>query len=200
MRLDQLPTVLRQVVEREFGDERVLSTWHKNPDKEFRAGFRAWLIGLPWTAGALYWASTVLQDIQHAVSLGRGMGFANVLKFFVGLLLIALGIWILARPWYAAWIARNWVIAVGEVRLRYIRIGRHQLLITRTLWLSAISLVLRKERPDGSGSLRLVMGRSRDTDGEVVDRIEEIPIVPDVRALEDIIVAARDRLREQGRG
>jgi hypothetical protein len=146
-----------------------------------------WLFAVPWTLFALFW---------ETLSLGGFLGFGGPTgqewswfgAFFVlfGLPFAAIGLGMMAAPfWLSRRAARSvWVITARRIAL--ITLGRSRVTV-RSILPQAVFAIERTEKADGSGSLKLIFGEGRDSDGDKVERSETLQGIPDVRRVEDII-------------
>lgn len=110
------------------------------------------------------------------------------LLFLTPFVLIGLGM--LVAPVYAWRQARNTVHAVTDKRLVTLTEGRARKVVS-ILPTHIISLE-RSERRDGSGTLKIVTGYRKDSDGDVVKHTEEIGHVAQVRAAERLLLDMRE--------
>jgi hypothetical protein len=100
----------------------------------------------------------------------------------------------LAAPFGLARTARNTVHLITDRRVVTIIANRVRTTVT-TVFPADVVTVERTERPDGAGSLKLVLGSYRDSDGDKQSTTAEISNVPDVRRAEQLILAMRAEKR-----
>jgi len=184
-----LPPRLSAAVKRELQGERVRWSGRPSPRRAFWTALPIVLFGIPWTAGiGVAWVSlfdmTTLAKLTGWMLLAMaGAGLFLLTFLFVGLVMIA-------TPWVAAHSARNTIHLVTDRRLVTIRAGRLSTKVT-TVWPADIVSIERKERPDGSGNLKLVLGAHRDSDGDKVTTQETISGVANVRGAELALAETR---------
>lgn len=169
--------------------------WAGKPDagQACLATSAIYLMAIPWSAvtftvfGALLAAAwTGPPDDRPAFSYEYAVLVAALL--FSGSF-AALGLGMLLTPLWAFWRARQTVYAITDRRVVTIIAGP---------WGKVSSIaperVVRLERRDGRkgrGTLRIITGYSKDSDGDTVTEAEELHAVPAVRQAESLV----ERLR-----
>jgi hypothetical protein len=182
-----LPDDLHRAVNSEFAGEPLRWAGQPSSRMAFWRSAGIWLFAVPWTLFALFW---------ETLSLGGFLGFGGPTgqewswfgAFFVlfGLPFAAIGLGMMAAPfWLSRRAARSvWVITARRIAL--ITLGRSRVTV-RSILPQAVFAIERTEKADGSGSLKLIFGEGRDSDGDKVERSETLQGIPDVRRVEDII-------------
>lgn len=163
--------------------ERVL--WQGRPlPRVSPATFGIYLFAVPWTAFSLFW--TVMAAGGMAASW-ESTGWLGLAFPLFGLPFIAVGMGMLSVPFLPLFLARRTLFAVTSERL--LRIVLAERLRTRSVPTSRIGEIVRSERPDGSGTLTIVTGSHRDSDG---DRVTEKFTIGEVRD----VMTVEQRVRE----
>lgn len=190
-----LPPEAIATIEAETQGETV--RWAGKPDasRAFRAGFAIYAMALPWCAliftvfGVLVLAVTSGKTPSRPIPLWEywAMGAALI---FAGSF-VAVGIGMLLTPFWVRWKARRTVYAITDRRVLTIVTGR----TTEVSAIAADKIVklTRKEKRDGSGTLRIVTGYGKDSDGDRVEEATELYAVPNVRAAEQAVEDMRAR-------
>lgn len=182
-----LPDDLRQALIREFAGEPIRWSGQPSARTAFWRSAGIWLFAIPWTVFALFWES---------LSLGGFLGFGGPKgqqwswfgAFFVlfGLPFVAVGLGMMAAPFWLARRARRTVWVITTRRIASLTLGRRGVTV-RSISPRDLFAVERTEKADGSGTLKLIFGEGRDSDGDKVERSETLQGIPDVRRVEDII-------------
>ena len=150
---------LRLALEREFGPGES-AVWHGwQLARIDPTHFLIYVFAVPWTAFALMW--TVLAAGAIGVS---GIGLVGIAFPLFGLPFIAVGCWMLARPFVPLWEKGRVLYVVTETRVLKLALGRE--LVVKTVPADRIGLSERREQPDGSGTLSLAVRIGRDSDGD----------------------------------
>lgn len=183
---------LKAALQREMRVERVLWSGQPDPRRAFVPLTAIWIFAIPWTVFSLFAEWTAIAQFLRAVERGRGWQVGNWLGLLWGLPFVAIGLAMMAAPLVAARRARASIYGLGEERLVHLRKG-YRSLVVRSTRLDQIGTIERSEWPDGSGTLRLILGHSRDSDGDLVERWEKVEHVPNVGELEKLLNGVRDR-------
>ena len=152
---------LRGALERELGpDEDVLwHGWHLG--RVDPRDFMIYVFAVPWTAFSIAWTGIAAMAIAGSGEDGPGLiGWAFPL---FGLPFIAVGLWMLSRP-FAPVLQRGRVLYVVTSK-RVLKLGIGRVLETDTVPADRIGLAKRREQRDGTGSLQLAVKIGRDSDG-----------------------------------
>lgn len=179
---------LRQALERELqgGESPVWHGWQLA--RIDPSHFLIYVFAVPWTAFSLMW--TVLAAGAIGVS---GIGLVGIAFPLFGLPFIAIGCWMVARPFVPLWERGRVLYVVTETRVLKLALGRD--LVVKTVPADRIGLSERRERPDGSGTLSLTVRIGRDSDG---DRQTETFEIGPVAGIVDASVAV-DRIAAAAR-
>lgn len=167
--------------------ERVL--WQGARIPRFQAGsLGIWLFAIPWTAFAVFWTTMAARGVSAGGFEDGGL-IAWAFPLF-GTPFIAIGLAMMAGPFLPLFGAGRTLFAITDQRLLEITKGRK--LRTRSVPVGQIGMIERTERADGSGTLRITLGRWKDSDGDNQTELFELGEVVQVRE-------AEQRLREAQR-
>lgn len=167
---------LRLALNRELGaDEAVV--WHGwQLGRIERRLFAAYLFAVPWTLFSLAWTGVAF--IAVASSDGGGAGpFAWAFPMF-GVPFIAVGVWMLSRP-FVPLLQKGRVLYVVTTR-RALKLHMGQALAIDSVPADRIGRARRREHRDGSGTIELAVRIGRDSDGDVQTEHFVIGLVDDV--------------------
>lgn len=169
--------------------ERVL--WQGRPlPRVLVKGFGIYLFAVPWTAFSLFWT---IMATGGAAASWDSIGPLSIAFPLFGLPFIVIGLGMLSVPFVPLFLRRRVAFAVTDRRLlRFVLAGR---LRTQSIPGDRIGSFDRSERPDGSGSLSIVVGSHIDSDGDRRVNRFDIGEVPDVMAVERHVRAMQDALR-----
>ncbi|MBX9991965.1 hypothetical protein [Phreatobacter oligotrophus] len=182
-----LPADLARAAAGAFPGEPIRWAGRPSSRAAFWRALPIWLFAIPWTAFALFWEAMA---IGGALGLaGRGSEasstFGLVFTLF-GLPFIAVGIVLMGLPF---WTARRTARTLWLVTTR--RVGSVTLTASgvtiRTVWPHDLLAMECRERRDGSGTLKLIFGEGRDSDGDKVERSETLGHIPEVRRVEALV-------------
>lgn len=174
---------LRQALERELQPGENLA-WHGwQLARIDPRSFLIYVFAVPWTAFSLMW--TVLATGAIGVS---GIGLVGIAFPLFGLPFIAIGGWMLARPFVPLW-ERGRVLYVVTDR-RVIKLASGRALVVKTVPADRLGLAERREQPDGSGAISLAVRIGRDSDGDKQTETFDIGPVADIAGA----AAAIDRI------
>ncbi len=120
--------------------------------------------------------------------MGQTMGWVMAL---FGLPFVLIGLGMLLAPFAAFRTARRTVYALTNKRFITITEGRTR--HVKSILPDLIRSIERKERPDGSGNLRLILGYEKDGDGGAVTTAEDLIAIPDVRKVENLLMDLKRR-------
>lgn len=179
---------LRLALERELGPGES-AVWHGwQLARIDPRHFLIYVFAVPWTAFALMW--TALAAGAIGVS---GIGLVGIAFPLFGLPFIAVGCWMLGRPFMPLWEKGRVLYVVTEIRVLRLALGRE--LVVKTVPAARIGLAERRERPDGSGTISLAVRIGRDSDGDKQTETFDIGPVAGIMdaaaALDRIAAAAR---------
>ena len=153
---------LRGALERELGaDEGVLwHGWHLG--RIDPRDFLIYIFAVPWTAFSIAWTGIAAMAIAGTGEDGPGLiGWAFPL---FGLPFIAVGVWMLSRP-FTPVLQRGRVLYVVTSK-RVLKLGIGRVLEADTVPADHIGLAQRREQRDGTGTLQLAVKIGRDSDGD----------------------------------
>lgn len=186
-----LPEPIAAAGKRETPGELIRWTGQPNPGTAFRWSLLIWIFAVPWTAFSLFMTMGVLGVVK---STGTALGPWGTVGGVVGLLFmvpfLAVGAGMMGVPFWAWRRAQATAWVLTDKRLIEIAVYR-KLAKVKTIWPERIISIQRSERPDGSGSLQLLLGHRRDSEGDLVSETQHITAVKDVRKLEQLLVAFR---------
>lgn len=171
--------------------ERVL--WQGRPlPRVLVKGFGIYLFAIPWTAFSLFWMTMAAGG---AVASWDSIGPLALAFPLFGLPFVAIGVGMLSVPFLPLFVRDRVAFAITDRRLlRFVLLKR---LRTQSYAGNRIGSFDRTERPDGSGSLSIVIGSHIDGDGD--RRVDKLVIgeVPDIMAVERHVRAMQDGLQRQ---
>lgn len=150
---------LRQALERELGAHESVR-WHGwQLGKVDPRHFMIYLFAVPWTAFALMWTLLATSAVG-----APGIGLVGLAFPLFGLPFIAVGAWMLSRPFMPLWERGRVLYVVTDSRVLKLALGRA--LTVKTVPAERIGLAERQESRDGSGTLSLAVKIGRDSDGD----------------------------------
>ena len=191
---DTLPAWLEAAVQRETAGESVRWIGRPGAWRAFAWTSLIWIFGIPWLAFSLFWEATVVGSLlmskgaPFAGSMGQTMGWVMAL---FGLPFVLIGLAMLMAPFAAFRTARRTVYALTNKRFITITEGRTRRV--KSVLPDLIRSIERKERPDGSGNLRLILGFENDGDGGAVTKTEDLVGIADVRKVETLLMDLKRR-------
>ncbi|MEL6876826.1 MAG: hypothetical protein AAGL68_01855 [Pseudomonadota bacterium] len=145
--------------------------------------FGIYLFAIPWTAFALFWTTMASFGASEITSGGIGL-LAWAFPLF-GVPFILIGLVMLGAP-FLPWIQRGKVIyAVTDQRVLRIEVGRK--LTIKSLPAREIGMIKRDERRDRTGSLKVAIGITTDSDGDKSVEYFDIGEVEDILGAHDAI-------------
>jgi hypothetical protein len=124
--------------------------------------FGIYLFAIPWTAFAVMW--TTLATVGMANVGEDGPGLIRWAFPLFGVPFVAAGLFMLTRPFVPLYQrGRVLYVVTGE---RAIKLAFGRTLDVTTVPAERIGLIERRERSDGSGTLKLAVNVGRDRDGD----------------------------------
>jgi hypothetical protein len=195
-----LPHHVAEAVKREAGGMQV--HWAGRPDARvaFWCALPIWLFAIPWTAFALFWEAAAVGALWSTASDGMPsalrVGFGIVFPLF-GLPFVAIGLAMLGSPFWIARRVQNQAFAVTGDRLLAIHATRSGGIHVTSALVRKVCKIERTEMPDGSGTLKIVTGTRKDSDGDNVESAETWTGIPDVRHVETLIYDLQSRVVPQ---
>ncbi|NVE93438.1 hypothetical protein [Altererythrobacter lutimaris] len=150
--------------------------------------FGIYLFAIPWTAFSLFWTAMAAAG---AASMDDGFGILSWAFPLFGVPFIVVGLGMLGSPFLPLWNKGKVLYAITNERLIKLKLGRT--INAESVPARRIGAVKRTERRDGSGTLGIVTGMSRDNDGDLSTDHFVIENVADVLRAQDLIedLAAR---------
>jgi hypothetical protein len=173
----------------EFVGERIKWTGMPDARRVFLIAGAIWLFAVPWTAFSLFWESITLSPFFAAKAPKMPDGLAIVFSL-IGLPFVLVGFGMMAAPFYMLRRARRTLHVITDRRLATVTIGNT--LEVESFRGHDISLIHRLQNSDGSGTLKVTVGRMKDSDGDSVAKVHELVGVTDVRRAEDLLLALKD--------
>lgn len=190
-----MPASALEAIKAEAHGEQVLWAARPDPGIAFRQGFAIWGMAIPWCAVSF----TVFGGLVAVVFSGKPplsqVSSAQLLMMVAALIFtgafVVGGLAMLSAPFLARSCARRTVYAITPKRVLTIVIGsRGAIKVVSFAPQSAVKLD-RSERLDGSGTLRIVLGYTKGSDGDAVEKSEEWIGIPDVRTPERLLESLR---------
>lgn len=180
---------LRLALERELAPDEVVQ-WHgwQLGQIDPRA-FMSYIFALPSTVFSLAWTGVAATAVAMSNQTGLGL-FAWAFPLF-GTPFVAVGAWMLSRPFVPLW---------EHGRVLKLSIGRT--LSIKTVPADRIGLIQRSERADSAGTLSLAIRIGADSEGNRQTESFDIGLVADVMGAQTAIdrIAASARLVDGSAG
>jgi len=167
--------------------ERLLWSGQPIASRLFLKAFALYLFAIPWTAFALFWEVMALSPwlaMQSAENPDNAQQILSIVFPLFGLPFIAIGFWMLAKPFVLLRKAGRIVYAITDRRAIIAVLGRGGASEIESYSYSQMGQGLqRNESADGSGSLYFAIGRSVGSDGktrlrrrgfEAVAKVQEV--------------------------
>ena len=163
---------LRAALERELTPDEVVE-WHGWQTGRIEPRlFGIYIFAVPWTLFALAWTGIATTAVAASGQTGLGL-FAWAFPLF-GLPFVAVGGWMLSRPFVPLWERGRVLYVVTDRRVLRLDLGRA--LTIKTVPADRIGLAERREERRGTGTLSLAVRIGRDSDGD--RQIESFAIGP----------------------
>lgn len=195
--LTNIPEPLRSLTQKELRPGEIVR-YAAQPDPP-RAGLPAFLIwgfAIPWNAFSFTFFSIGLWMVYDLV---MGAGPQKNEQWFVLLVpvfslpFVAVGLGMLGAPFWMMRVARRTVFVITDRRIFSLCSGRSTKVVSCDP--ARIQTITRKECPDGSGTLKLVTGGYRDTDGDRHTNSFDLPAIPQAaeaqRLIEELMAESR---------
>ncbi|MEL7190651.1 MAG: hypothetical protein AAGK17_13945 [Pseudomonadota bacterium] len=125
--------------------------------------FGIYVFAVPWTAFALFWTAMAYAGVSSTDNF-EGPGLLAYAFPLFGTPFIAVGIGMLASPFYPLWESGKVLYAVTNKRVLKLRLGRR--LKVDAVPFERIGQIERMEASDGSGMLKIPVSIGRDSDGD----------------------------------
>ncbi len=174
------------------GGEQILWTGRPDP-KRGRLTFGIWLFAIPWTAFSLFWVFMATGGLWSATSSNaeKGSLWTQVVFGLFGLPFVLIGFGMLLSPFFGIRKLRATGYYITSDRMLTITTGKVR--EVKSVPISSVSEIIRRERKDGSGDLVFQIRTERDSDGDRVTREECFQGIPGVRKVEEILRQATER-------
>lgn len=190
-----LPAPLLKALKAETSRDPVLYAVQPQPWLTFRATLPIWIMGIPWTAltMALLFAALAgpLSGTPPPADLGlSGSLTTKVLALFISMFVL-IGWGMMLAPVWAHWQARRTVYAITGTRLIILTLGRT--LKVQSIEPQGMRGFTRWERRDGSGTLTILQGFTKDSDGDTAEKNETLWCVPEVKRLDSLLQDLRSK-------
>lgn len=188
-----LPEHIAAVVRRETPGELIRWTGRPSAKQALLWSMLIWLFAIPWTAFSLFWEGMVLAPFITGAPQVPGANWGKVgmgVAVLFGLPFVLIGIGMMAAPFFIWRRAKAVVYVITDKRLLTVEAYSGHAKV-KTLWPDRIVSIERTERADGSGTLKLLLGQRRDSEGDMVAETEVISAVPDVRRAEQLLTDFR---------
>ena len=186
-----LPRRMRDAVTKEFQGERILWAGRPSATRSLLVSLPIWLFAIPWTAFALGWEWMALGGwLSGKPSPSTTHTIMGVVFPLFGVPFVLVGLGMMATPFWAWQWARRTVHVIGDKRLVSLTVGRR--LKVKTYPVGNVVRTERTEWRDGAGTLKVVTGVSRDSDGDKVETTEVFYGIPEVGKVERLLLARVD--------
>lgn len=193
--VSELPQRMRDAVTRELQGERIIWAGRPSATRSFLASLPIWLFAIPWTAFSLGWEWVALGGwLSGKPSPSDTHTIMGIVFPLFGVPFVVVGLGMMAMPFMAWRWARRTVHVIGDTRLVTITVGRT--LKVKTYQTASITRLERTERRNGSGTLKVILGTHRDSDGDKTETIEVFYGIDEVAKVERLIGARLDRIRQ----
>lgn len=148
-----------------------------------------WLMGIPWLALSGGMLAVILSAViagppaTRVVPPWEFMLMAAMAIFIGGFTVIGIGM--VGAPFYVWWKSRHMVYAITDRRLLRITLGRQREIVSFDP--STFASIKRQQRRDGRGTLEIVTGYDKDSDGDTVTKSELVVGVPDAAVADQLL-------------
>lgn len=177
---------MRDAVNREFQGEAIRWVGRPSAWRAFLVSTLVWLFAVPWTAFALGWEWMALGGwLSGKPSPSSAHTVFGIVFPLFGLPFILVGLGMMAAP-FLAWIwARRTVHVVGDKRFATMTVSR--VLKVKSYPIGNVVRTERRERRDGSGTLKVITGSRYDSDGDKVENTEVLYGIRDVAKVDRLL-------------
>lgn len=187
-----LPAHLARSAERETRGERI--DWVGRPDAKSAArwGMLVWIFALPWLYFTVQWELTSLGLLMQELSHGTSKTPVVFLVVFAlwGLPFIGVGLGMLSTPLWLYRMATATAYIITDKRIVSVRRQRGEIAVS-SIEPSRIVTLTRTGSAAGRSTLRIVLGKTTDSDGDETDLAETFWLVEDAARAEQLIEALR---------
>jgi hypothetical protein len=189
--VNDLPRRLRDAVTKELQGERILWAGRPSAIQSFLTSLPILLFAIPWTAFSIGWEWMALGGwLSGKPSPSTTHTIMGVIFPLFGVPFVLVGLGMMSAPFLAWRWARRTVHVIGDKRLISLTMGRR--LKVKTYLIGNVVRTERTERRDGSGTLKVVTGVSRDSDGDKMETTEMFYGIPEVRKVERLLLTRVD--------
>ena len=189
--LGELPPALARAAERETRGERI--AWVGRPDALYAAKWSMliWIVAIPWLWFTVKWELTSLGLLAQEISRAKSNTPVVFLGFFSlwALPFIVVGLGMLVKPLGIYRMAKATAHIITDRRILTVRRRRGRIHVA-TVEPARIVSVSRKVI-HGRGNITMVLGKTKDSDGDVTDLRETLWLVTDADRAEQLIEALR---------
>lgn len=188
----ELPRRQREAVIKEFQGEAIRWVGRPSAWRSFLVASLIWLFAVPWTAFSLGWEWMALGGwLSGKPSPSSAHTVFGIVFPLFGVPFVLVGLGMMATP-FLAWIwARRTVHVVGDRRFATMTVSRRKLKV-KSYPIGNIVRTERSEKRDGTGTLKVITGMRRDSDGDKVEDTEVLYGIRDVAKVERLIAARAD--------
>lgn len=179
-------TELRKFIDKELRGERLLWAGQPDPKTALKSLIGTWVFAIPWTAFALFWETMAIGGWISGTTKGV-QGWSGLMMVLFGIPFVAIGLGMMAGPFWAARTARNSVFILTERRLVYLT-GKRNGFAIKSTWPADIHSLSKSVDREGKGSLTISYGSKRDSDGDLVEKSETVAGVGNVDELERLLI------------
>jgi hypothetical protein len=174
---------LRLALERELGAGETM-LWHGwQLGRVDPQTFLIYVFAVPWTAFSVMW--TVFAAGAVALSGDEALGIIGWVVPLFGLPFIAVGAWMLSRPFVPMFERGRVLYVVTDRRMLKLSLGRE--LVVQTAPADRIGLAERREQRDGTGMLKFAVRIGKDSDGDKQTEDFIIGTVADIMGAQEAI-------------
>ena len=187
---------LAKALNEETSGERVIWAGQPNAGWALLQTLPILLFAVPWTAFSGFMMSVVVGAALFGAPPGENLGPWGFAGGSVAILFLMpfvfIGLAMMSAPVWSWWAARRTVHAVTDERILTLTQWRARKVVS--VYPQHIISLERRERRDGSGTLKIVTGYAKDSDGDTVTNTQDIGHVPGIRRMEDSVNRLRERM------
>lgn len=180
--LNDLSHDLAAALKSETRGEVIRWAGRPDPSAAFRSTLGILLFAVPWLAISLPISGAMLGAILKGPPATRVVSMFEVAMVWFGfvfsLSFVLIGLGMVAAPFLALRRARRTVFAITDDRI--LTISANKTRKVTTILPEKILKIERTERGNGSGTLKVVIGHKKDSDGDTIETAESLVGVPRV--------------------
>lgn len=180
-----ISSALRRHIDKELRGERLLWAGQPDPKIALKSMIGIWILAIPWTAFALFWEAMAIGGWITGHTKGM-QGWSGLMMVLFGVPFVAIGLGMMAGPFWSARIARKSIYVLTDQRLVYLSEKRNGVAIKST-WPKDIHSLEKTVDRSGKGSLKISYGSTRDSEGDLVEKSETVAGVGNVDELEKLL-------------